>query len=67
METHLFKNLNIRNMKVPKETAEMLIELGIVVLKALREWNSKQEETLNEPEEKGVIDANRPEDIQRDT
>lgn len=54
-------------MKVPKETAEMLIEVGIVVLKALREWNSKQEETLIEPEEKGDTDANRPEDIQRDT
>ena len=54
-------------MKVPKETAEMLIELGIVVLKALREWNNKQEETLIESEEKGDTDADKPKDIQRDT
>ena len=53
-------------MKIPKETAEMLIGLGIEVLKALREWNSKQKETLIESEEKGDTDANRPEDIQRD-
>lgn len=54
-------------MKVPKETAEMLIELGIVVLKALREWNSKQAETLIESEEKGEKDADKSKDIQRDT
>ena len=64
---HLFKNLNIRNMKVPKDTAEMLIELEIVVLKALREWNSKQAETLIESEEKGEKDADKSKDIQRDT
>ncbi len=54
-------------MKVPKETAEMLIELGIAVLKSLREWNNKQKETLIESEEKGVTNVDKPKDIQRDT
>lgn len=53
-------------MKVPKETAEILIELGIAVLKSLREWNNKQKETLIESEEKGEKDADKPKDIQRD-
>lgn len=53
-------------MKIPKETAEILIELGIVVLKSLREWNNKQQETLIEIEEKGETDADKPKDIQRD-
>ena len=53
-------------MKIPKETTEMLIELGIAVLKTLREWNNKQESTLIESEEKGDTDADRPENIQRD-
>ena len=54
-------------MKIPKETTEMLIELGIAVLKTLREWNNKQEETLIESEEKGEKDADKSKDIQRDT
>ena len=55
-------------MKIPKETASILIELGIEVLKALREWNKTIEATfIEEIEEKGDNDADRPENIQRNT
>ncbi len=48
-------------MKIPKEIQQTLFELGIEILKALKEiYNTKEIE-----QEKGDTNANRPEDLQR--
>ena len=53
-------------MKIPKQTAELFLALGIEILQALREWNKNQETEFIELDLKGDDNAGKPEDIHRD-